>query len=251
MNKGSRYKEIAVVSFVALYTAVFFSFAALLFAGQQEFTVSSTSGISIAGIVWVAIVAMASILAIDKTAVALTIAVIPSLTLLLVGRLSYAAMVGAALMFVLTYIAQKSIYSELGRYVRIRMSVICSFGVRMLLFGMLLSFVVFSIPLIQEAISAGKISIPEQYIKNAAGLYFQNPDQIATGVTQYVRSRAQNNSLVVVVLVIAVALLAVRTIVPIIMWPALALVALLFWVARKTGLITITEHNVVVESIEL
>ncbi len=247
----SRYKELAVVSFVALYTVVFFSFAALLFAGQQEFTISSTSGISIAGIVWVAIVAMASILAIDKTAVALTIAVIPSLTLLLVGRLSYAAIVGAALMFVLTYIAQRSIYAELGRYVRIRMSTICSFGVRMLLFGMLLSFVVFSIPLIQQSISAGKISIPEQYIKNAAGLYFQNPEQITTSITEYVRSRAQNKSPVVVVLVIAVALLAVRTIVPIIMWPSLALVAALFWIARKAGLITVAQHDAPIEYIEL
>ncbi|OGY31001.1 MAG: hypothetical protein A3C02_00625 [Candidatus Andersenbacteria bacterium RIFCSPHIGHO2_02_FULL_45_11] len=247
----SRYKELAVVGFVALYTVVFFSFAALLFAGQQEFTVSSTSGISVAGIIWVAIVAMASILAIDKTAVALTIAIIPSITLLFVGRLSYAAMVGAALMFVLTYIAQKSIYSELGRYVRIRMSTICSFGIRMLLFGMLLSFVVFSIPLIQQSIGSGKISIPEQYVKNATGLYFQNPDQVATGVTDYVRSRAQNNSLVVVVLVIAVALLAVRTVVPIIMWPALGLVVLLFWIARKAGLIMIAQHDAPIEYIEL
>lgn len=247
----SRYKEIAVVSFVALYTVAFFGFAALLFAGKEEFTVSSTSSISIAGIIWVAIVAMASILAIDKTAVALTIALIPSVTLLFVGKLSYAAFVGAVLLFVLTYIAQRSIYSEIDRYIRIRITTICAFGVRMLLFGMLLSFVVFSIPLIQQSISAGKIGIPREYITSVAGLYSHNSDQIATVVAEYVKSKAQTNSIIIVIIVIAVALLAVRTVVPLIMWPSLLLVAFLFLIARKAGLITLSQHNISVEYIEL
>lgn len=252
--KSSRYKELAVVSFVALYTVAFFGFAALLFAGKEEFTVSSTSSVSIAGIIWVAIVAMASILAIDKTAVALTIALIPSVILLLVGQFSYAAMIGAGVLFVLTYIAQRSIYSEIDRYIRIRMSTVCSFGVRMLLFGMLLSFVVFSIPLIQQSISAGKIGIPREYITNVAGLYVHNPDQtayIASVVTEYVKSQAQSNGIVIIIIVIAAALLAVRTVVPLIMWPSLLLVAFLFWVARKTGLIRVSQHNMPVEYIEL
>lgn len=247
----SRYKELAVVSFVALYTVVFFSFAALLFAGQQEFTVSSTSGISVAGIIWVAIVAMASILAIDKTAVALTIAVIPSLTLLVIGKLSYAAMIGAALLFLLTYIAQRSIYSEIGRYVRIRISTICSFGVRILLFGMLLSFVVLSIPLVQQSIASGKITIPAYVVENAVGFVVDHPDQISHAVTDYVQSRAQQNSFMIMIILIAVALLAVRTIVPIIIWPALGLVGLLFLLARKAGLITIARHDAPIEYIEL
>lgn len=240
-----------IVSFVALYTVVFFSFAALLFAGEQEFTISFTSTISVAGVVWVAIVALASILAIDKTPISLIIAVIPALTLLFVGRLSYAAMIGAGLLFILTYTAQRSIYAELGRYIRIRISTICSFGVRMLLFGMLLSFVVFSIPLVASSIASGKIIIPVQTVESIAGVVVDQPQQVATAVTEYIRSRAQNNSAVIIIIIIAVALLAVRTAVPIVMWPTLAIVAILFWIARKTSLVKITEHNAPVEYIQL
>lgn len=251
MDKRSRYKELAVVSFVALYTAIFFSFAAHLFASQQEWSISLGSGIAVAGIIWVAIVALASILAIDTTAVSFTIAIIPSVALLAVGRLSYTALIGAGLLFVLTYAAQQSIYSEIGRYIHIRMSTICSFGVRMLLFGMLLSFVVLSVPLVRQSIEQGTISIPTNNIQSVVSMVSSNSEEITKAVNNYIQSRAQSNSVAISVIVIAIALLAVRTLVPILMWPALALVALMFWIARKTGLVTITERNVAVEHIEL
>lgn len=247
----SRYKEIAIVSFVALYTIIFFATAARLFAGMEEFTISFTSVIGVAGIIWVAIVALASILSVDKGAVALIIALIPAATLLVIGKAEIASLVGAGLLFLLTFVAQQSIFQEMNRYVRIRMSTICSFGVRMLLFGMLLSFVVFSAPLLQGAIASGKLAIPRQYVHNTVALYAHNPDQITDAVQTYIATRAQQNSFTIVLIVIAIALLAVRTLVPIVSWPTLALVALLFWAAKKTHLVTVTEHTAPVESIEV
>lgn len=247
----SRYKEIAIVSFVALYTIIFFVAAARLFAGMEEFTVSFTSAIGVAGIIWVAIVALASILSIDKGAVALIIALIPAATLLVIGKAQIASLIGAGLLFLLTFVAQQSIFQEMNRYVRIRMSTICSFGVRMLLFGMLLSFVVFSVPLLQHSIATNKIAIPRQYVHNTVALYVDNPDQITDAVQAYITTRAQQNSFVIVLIVIAIALLAVRTLVPIVSWPTLALVTLLFWIAKRAHIVTIAEHTASVEYIEV
>lgn len=239
--ESSRYKEIAIVSFVALYTVIFFAAAARLFVGMQEFTVSFTSAIGIAGIIWVAIVAMASMLSVDKATVALIIAAIPSATLLVVGMLRTEAIIGAGLLFLLTFVAQRSIFQEMGQYVRVRIGTICSFGVRMLLFGMLLSFVVFSIPLIQRSIADGSIAIPTSFL----------PAQVAPFVQEYIATRVQQNSFTITLIVIAIALLAVRTLVPIVSWPTLLVVSFLFWVAKKTRLVTITKHDVPVEYIEV
>ena len=295
----SRYKEIAIVSFVALYTIIFFAFAASLMSGLQEFTISATSTLTIAGIVWVAIVAIASVLALDKGVVAFVISVIPAVTLVLVGRLSLPSAVGSAILFLLTFLAQRSIFQELQRYVRIRMNTVCAFGVRMLLFGMLVSFIAGSVPLIQSTIGEGNLMIPEYYTKSIAKSSFvsswakntipgyeagKTVDEMITGqegnpayikqelrtrlqievqgnetgseliakaLNAYVARTARGQGVIVIVIVIAVALLAVRTIVPIISWPTLFLVTILFWIAKKTSLVSVAERTVPVEYIEL
>jgi hypothetical protein len=248
-------KELAIVSVVALYTIAFFWIAASYFRGQQEFTVSFSSYLSLAGIVWVAIVAFSSVCTAHHKTIYSAIALIPSVVLLLVGRFTLSAFVGALILFLLTLSAQKSIAEELQGHIKIRVRRIFSFGVRMLLFGMLLSFIVFATPGIQTTIASGSIAIPEAYLFSVAspiaGMLNQQPENIVHSIQGYIVSRAAGDGLEVTVLVITVAIIAVRAIVPFIAVPTLAIISALFWVAKKTKIITVTTRDVPVELIEI
>ncbi len=256
----SRRKELGIVTIVALYTIVFFGIAALSFRGQQEWTVSFGSWLGVAGIVWVAIFALASALLAPREIAARTLAVIPSLTLIAFGGIDAAAVAGAVLLLGLTLGAQSSIIRELESHIKIRTATVFSFGVRLLFFAMLLSFIVLAIPVVREAIANGSVQIPSEYITGIAepalpALRTINPsyvqDDIASRVNEYIRSRANNDSILVTIVVMAIALLAIRAVVPIIASVALACIAILFWSLRKAGVVSVVEHEEPVQSITL
>lgn len=255
-----RTKEFVIAAVVALYTVAFFSIAALSFRGQQEWSVSFGSFLGVAGILWVMLFAMASVLTSRRSAIANILAIVPSLTLIAFGGMNPAAIAGAAILLGLTLGAQSSIARELTSHIKIRTSTVFSFGVRLLFFGMLLSFIVLSIPIVRDAIVRGDIGIPSGYIETVAGpisptLSAINPsynaDTIGVQVNEYIQKRANNDSLLVTIVVMAIALLAIRTVVPVISIVALAGIGILFWGAKSAGLFAITEKNVPVESIEL
>lgn len=248
-------KELAIGSVVVLYTIAFFTIAASYFHRQQEFTVSFSSYLSLAGILWVAIVAFSSVCTAHHKAMYSTIALVPSVILLLVGKFTLSAAVGALILFLLTFGAQKSIERELGSRIKIRIGKIFSLGVRMLLFGMLVSFTVFAAPAIQSTIASGSIAIPEAYLFSIAnplaGIVHQPPEFIVSSTQEYIVSHASGDGLDVTILIITVAILAVEAIVPVIAVPTLAIVAGLFWIARKTTLITVVTKETSVELIQV
>ncbi len=248
-------KELAIVSVVVLYTIAFFTIAASYFRGQQEFTVSFSSYLFAAGILWVAIVAFSSVCTAHHKTIYSTIALVPAVVLLLVGRFTLSAAIGALILFLLTLSAQKSIEQELKSHIKIRIGTVFSFGARMLLFGMLLSFIVFATPVVQTTIASGAIAIPESYLFGIANvvadILHQKPDAIVDAVQNYVMVHAAGSGLEVTFVIILVAILAVRAIVPFIAVPTVALIGVLFWMAKKTNLITVVTRDVEVELIEV
>ncbi len=253
-------KELIIATIVALYTMVFFSIAALSFRGQQEWSLSFGSFLGIAGILWVSLFAIGSALVGQNRTVARVLAAVPSLALIAGGAASGAAMAGAAILFGLTLGAQSSITKELEGHIKIRIATVFSFGVRLLFFGMLISCIVLAIPTVRKAIVEGEVGIPEEYVRSIAKPAMStitaiNPaytlDTIGLEVNKYIRNRASSDHLVVTIIVIAIALLAIRTVVPIIAFFALGCIAILFWGLRKIGFFRITEQKMPVESIEL
>lgn len=254
MNRKGN-KELAIASVVGIYTIIFFWIAASYFQGQQEFSVSLSSYLSLAGVVWAALVAFSSVCTAHHKVTYSMIALIPAVILVLAGRFTLPAVLGALVLFLLTFSAQRSIARELKGHTKIRIAKIFPLGVRMLLFGMLLSFIVFASPVIQATIASGAIAIPEVYLVNIAnflaGVVHQEPEVIIRSMQEYVVSHAAGDGLDVTIVIIAVAILAVRAIVPLIAIPTLAGIALLFWVAKKTKLITVVTHDVPVELIQI
>jgi hypothetical protein len=120
---------------------------------------------------------------------------------------------------------------------------------------MLLSFIVFASPVIQATIASGAIAIPESYlfsIANAlAAIVQQEPELIVRSMQEYVIAHVAGDGLDVTIVIITVAILAVRAIVPFIAIPALAVIAALFWIAKKTNLITVVTQDVPVELIQI
>lgn len=253
-------KELIVAITVALYTIAFFSIAAFSFRGAQAWSLSFGSFLGIAGILWVSLFAIGSALLAQKKPVARSLATVPSLALIAGGAASGAAMAGAAILFGLTLGAQSSITKELEGHIKIRIATVFSFGVRLLFFGMLISCIVLAIPTVRKAIADGEVGIPEEYIRSIAKpvlptLAAIHPsytiDTVGVQLNEYIRHQANNEQLWVTVVIIAVALLAIRTVVPLISVVALGCIAILFAGLKSAGLFRVTEREVPVESIEL
>ena len=256
----SRKKEWIISAIVALYTVVFFSIAAFSFRGAQAWSLSFGSLLGVAGVVWVALFALGSALIEQKKIVARALAIVPSLVLIAGGGATGAAIVGAAILLGLTLGAQSSITKELEGHIKIRIATVFSFGVRLLFFGMLISCIVLAIPTVRKAIAEGEVGIPEEYVRSIAKPAMStitaiNPaytlDTIGLEVNKYIRNRASSDHLIVTIIVIAIALLAIRTVVPVIAFFALGCIAILFWGLRKIGFFRVTEQKMPVESIEL
>ncbi len=294
---ASSKKEFAILAFVSIYTIIFFAIAASFFRGQQEWSVSIGSALGITGIVWAACVALTGACLGEKRYVPFILSFVPASSLWVVGGFTIPALIGAGTVFLLGWSAQQTIAHELVSHIKIRIATVFAAGVKMLLLGMLLSFIVLSVPLIRESIVSGNMNIPEEYIVSIATFIspvleqtipVYSPDKtidevlgedaadiaaakdelskelniaitgketgpvlIARIVREYVKRNASGDGLMVTVVVIAVAFIAVRTLVPIIAGVVLAVIAILFWVMKKSHLITTVERELPVQSIEV
>jgi hypothetical protein len=290
-------KEFAILGFVSLYTILFFAIAASFFRGQQEWSVSVGYILGITGIVWAACVALAGACLSEKRYVPFILSLVPASTLWIVGGFTIPALIGAGIVFLLGWSAQQTIAHELISHIKIRIATVFSAGVKMLLLGMFLSFIVLSIPGIREAIVSGNMNIPEEYITSIVlfispvleqTIPVYSPDKtidevlgedkqdiaaakdelskelniaitgketgpvlIARIIREYVKRNASGDGLMVTVVVIAVAFIAVRTLVPIIAGLVLVVITALFWIMKKSHLIAITEREIPVQSIEI
>lgn len=290
-------KELALVGFAAIYTIVFFGVAASFFRGQQEWSIQMGSVLGIAGILWAAIMALTSGLVGMTKGMLPLLTCIPAAALVIFGGFSIGAWIGAAILLILTTTAQRTIAQEIEGHIKIRIMTVFSLGVRMLLFGVLLSFIVLAVPAVQRAVTSGNVAIPEAYLVQVANVFspilentlpiyskdktvdemfieqHQNvaaareelagqlnirvagtetgPVLIARATNEYIKRNAQGDGLIVTGIVVAVALIAVRTFVPIAAAVALPCIALLFWILKKAGVVKLIEREVPVEFVEL
>lgn len=76
-------------------------------------------------------------------------------------------------------------------------------------------------------------------------------DVLARSVNGYVRQLAGKGGVLVMIVLAVIGLLIIRTTVPFVAWLAFGVVALLFWLARMTGLVTIASTSLPVERLQL
>lgn len=159
-----RKKEIGIVVFVALYTFLFFLLIAVLLAGQRVQASALSVVAIVGGLLWTALMATALAFLGTRPAARYILALLPALTLVVLGQITAAAFAGAFLLFVILLAAEWMIRVEVSGRVTFQVLRIFRSGASLLLMGFLISLIALSFPAVREDIKQGDVGIPQAYV---------------------------------------------------------------------------------------
>lgn len=307
-----RKKEIGIVVLVTLYTFLFFLLVAVMIGGEAAGVSAVTIVAAIGGLLWVAFMACALSFLANRPPTKVMLAAMAAVALAVFGQLTLAALVGAALLFIMILLASSVIRGEMNNLVQFQVYRIFRVGSSLLLGGLLIAFTALSFPEIREEVRSGQTLVPQAYVdtvvkpatpiisqyiegftpestvndlinvqiaKQTAQLppgFIVPPQErdrvlrslseqfgvpVAGGETvsvistrvlnQYLQDIAARGGPLVTLILIILAVLTLRTLVALLVWPALAFVAAVVYVSERVGLIFKVKTQAVVERIHL
>lgn len=315
-----RKKEIGLVIVTALYSLLVFLSHTLFLRAQVEWGAMQTIVMLVLGLLWVAVYASVfSFLASRGGPLGLFFILPPALITFVLGEYGGVAIVTAAVMGLLMASARRSIAVEMKERVKIRVPYIFRQGVRALLFGLLVSLIVVSLPHVQRGVVSGQIRISpalvrtviapatpllrqmlpgytseasidqliDRYVQEqqaslpvgivvpqsekirvktelgkSIGLSVQGTETLSELVAEYINqylqdtfrqvSDATSNAQIVFLAVgLLLAILTLRAIATVLVWPIYALIITIIYASERIGLVIRVKNQVTVEQLHL
>lgn len=159
-------KEIGALAFISLYSVLVFLLFVFLIQPQGQTGAVLTISFAAVALLWVALVQYAWTVNYDRAGKSWVLFVIIPLLIIGLGRLSVAAIAGAAISLLFLFIARSYIYRELKSRIRFRASEIFPFSTRYTLLALAFGLVGMSFPGLTERFNASNLQIPEKYVQS-------------------------------------------------------------------------------------
>lgn len=308
-----RQKEILISVFVVLYSLLFFMGVVLYSGLGVNRTGAATAALTAGALLWCALIVTATAMAVNRSGTSGIIVGIPPLLLVILGKFTLDAFVGAVLAALLLLALQRKITWEVNNHIRFRVTTVLYESVRLAIYTLLVAVITLSLPSIIQGFKSDHDVIPAKYFTVASrplepiiarwlpgyqtdntidqviaaqveqqtgGLVSaDNPllaGQIAAGREQFARqfgvsvrgdetisavatrllndyiyALTQKNRYFTAAIVIIVTFIAMRVIVPILIWPVLAVIKGFFYVANRIGLVSFIKTTVEAERFTL
>lgn len=308
-----RQKEILIAVFVVLYSLLFFM-GVVLYSGLGESrTTMATIVFAVGALLWCALMVTATAMATNRSGTNGIILAVPPLLLIILGKFTLDAIIGAILVVLLLLALQRKVSWEVNNHINFRVIRVLYESVRLGLYILLVVVITLSLPSIIKTFKNDQDVIPAKYIaavsqplepvisrwlpgyktdstvddminfqleRQSGGLISANNPVVAAqkaevrtqlgrqfGVTLtgretvsditsrvvngYIFRLSQQNHYLAVGLVIIATFIAMRVVVPILIWPVLLVIKGFFYLANRIGLISIIKTTVEAERFTL
>lgn len=306
-----RKKEIGISIFLVLYSIIFFFGFTVMVEREVAFNSPGSIVVAIAGLFWVAFMSSGLAFITTRAGTNYLLALLPALVVLLAG-FSVASIVGAIMVVLMLFAAQKRLQMEIQTRVKANVTPIFYGATKLIAWAGLLALISLAFPQVSKDFSDDQIAIPEKYIASAVkpieplvanflpgyqpgstvdglvdaqlasqqaelppgavfppdahstllrefsksiGQDLTGRETMATIVTNvinnFLRNLTQQSNIVFSLLLIGISLLAVRAIIPFLVWPAMLLIMGIIKLSTQTGLIGIVKTQITVDRMTL
>lgn len=308
-----RQKEILIAVFVVLYSVLFFMGVVLYSGLGDNRTALATILFAAGGLIWTALMVTATAMAINRSGTNGIILTIPPLLLIILGKFTLDAMIGAILVVLLLLVLQRKVSWEVNNHIRFRITGVLYESARLGLYTLLVVVITLSLPNIIKTFKNDQDVIPAKYVtavsqplepiiarwlpgyktdstidgminsqleRQAGGIIpVTNPlvaaqkaeirnqlgrqfgvaltgretvsDITSRVINGYIFKLTQQNHYLTVGVVIIVTFVAMRVLVPILIWPILLVIKGFFYLANRIGLISFVKTTVEAERFTL
>lgn len=159
-----RQKEILIAVFVVLYSVLFFMGVVLYSGLGDNRTALATILFAAGGLIWTALIVTATAMAINRSGTNGIILTIPPLLLIILGKFTLDAMIGATLVVLLLLVLQHKVSWEVNNHIRFRITSVLYESVRLGLYILLVVVITLSLPSVIQGFKNDQDVIPAKYI---------------------------------------------------------------------------------------
>ncbi len=155
-----RKKEIGIVSFVGLYTVLFFLLVAVLINDHQQWVSLTGMLVGLAGLGWVALMGTAMAFLFQRPNINIVLIAIPCVAVIFIGLFSLESLIGAALLAVFLLVAKRALTRDIESRVQFRVNSVFYWPTKIIIVGLIVSVITLTLPELRARLTAGELSLP-------------------------------------------------------------------------------------------